>query len=189
MNVSARWMPVLFQSGKIIFIGRGSKTRLNPSLSEIRASTTFKSDMPSQSEGDGWHTYLGEKRRIRHYCKQNLCQFQVFMRFLTFPVTLSNSISLSGVKGAKNGSDLPAVIENCMGLSVTIVTIYEAIIDSLFFLDSKVILGRRVKSHLLLMRMKTFICRAPLPLYVHISEGRTIFLHFYSTFIHQDGQS
>lgn len=52
---------VPFQSGKIIFLGRGSKRRLNPSLSEIRVSTTFRSDMPSESEGDDQNTYVARQ--------------------------------------------------------------------------------------------------------------------------------
>lgn len=61
MDVSSQWMPVPFQSGKIIFVGRGSKRRLNPSLPEIRVSTTFRSDMSLESEGDGQHTYFGKR--------------------------------------------------------------------------------------------------------------------------------
>jgi hypothetical protein len=60
MDVSSQWTPVPFQSGKIIFVGRGSKRRLNPSLSEIRVSTTFRSDMPSESEGGGQNTDVGK---------------------------------------------------------------------------------------------------------------------------------
>lgn len=44
-------MPIPFQSGKIIFVGRGSKGRLNSSLSGIRVATTFKSDVLLDSEG------------------------------------------------------------------------------------------------------------------------------------------
>lgn len=54
-------MPVPFQSGKIIFVGRGSKRRLNPSLSEIKVSTTFRSDMPSESEAGGQNTDVGRR--------------------------------------------------------------------------------------------------------------------------------
>lgn len=61
MDVSSQWMPVPFQSGKIIFVGRGSKRRLNPSLSEIRVSTTFRSDMPLESGGSGQNTDVGRR--------------------------------------------------------------------------------------------------------------------------------
>lgn len=61
MDESSQWMPVPFQSGKIIFVGRGSKRRLNPSLSEIRVSTTFRSNTPSESEGDGQNTDVGRR--------------------------------------------------------------------------------------------------------------------------------
>ena len=60
MAVSSQRMPVPFESGKIIFVGRGSKRRLNPSLSEIRVSTTFRSDMPSESGGAGQNTDAGK---------------------------------------------------------------------------------------------------------------------------------
>lgn len=60
MDVGSQWMPVPFPSGKIIFVGRGSKRRLNPSLSEIRVSTTFRSDMPLESEGDSLRTHFGK---------------------------------------------------------------------------------------------------------------------------------
>lgn len=61
MDESSQWMPVPLQSGKIIFVGRGSKRRLNPSLSEIRVSTTFRSNAPSESEGGGQNTDVGRR--------------------------------------------------------------------------------------------------------------------------------
>lgn len=65
MDVSSQWMPMPFQSGKIMFTGRGSKRRLNPSLSKIRVSTTFRSDMPSESDGDGQNTYFGRRESLQ----------------------------------------------------------------------------------------------------------------------------
>lgn len=53
-----------FQSGKIIFVGRGSKGRLNPSLSGIRVITTFKSDVPLEPEGVA-SIHILEKEEIR----------------------------------------------------------------------------------------------------------------------------
>lgn len=65
MDMGSQWMPVPFQSGKIIFVGRGSKRRLNPSLSEIRVSTTFRSDTPSESREGGQNTDVGKARMAR----------------------------------------------------------------------------------------------------------------------------
>lgn len=62
MDASSQWMPVPFQSGKIIFVGRGSKRRLNPSLSEIGVAMSFRSDTTLESEGDDQHTYF--ERRL-----------------------------------------------------------------------------------------------------------------------------
>lgn len=65
MDVSSQWMPMPFQSGKIIFVRRGSKRRLNLSLSEIRESTTFRSDMLSEPEGDGQCTYFAKRVHLQ----------------------------------------------------------------------------------------------------------------------------